>query len=81
MCFWIVLAVGCFVALLLGVITYNQTRTHWFSDAHNLSRGHWVGLFLVLFSYMPELLFFLFVIEWNVPMGDYDMAQCAAGLD
>ena len=29
---------------------------------------------LVFVSYVPEILFFLYVIEWMVPIGDYEVA-------
>ena len=71
--------VSIYAGLLLASVMYNQTRTHYADDPHHLSFGHWWGLVLVLMSYIPELLFFLYVIEWSVPIGDYEVAMRACG--
>lgn len=71
--------VSIYIGLLLATVMYNQTRTHYADDPHHLAFGHWWGLVLVLVSYVPEILFFLYVIEWLVPIGDYEVALRACG--
>jgi hypothetical protein len=55
--------VATYAGLLLGAVVYNQTRTHYADDPRHLSFGHWGGMALVFVSYIPEIIFFLFVIE------------------
>ena len=67
--FWMAPVIAIFLALLLGMVSYNYTRGRVGDPSCSLTVGHWAGLLLVFFSYVPELLFFLFVIERHVPMG------------
>jgi hypothetical protein len=77
---WMGPMIAVYGGLLLGAIVYNQTRTHYAeSPNHHLTFGHWAGLLLVFFSYIPEIMFFLFVIEWMVPMGDYEITERLCG--
>ena len=77
---WMLPVVAAYAGLLLAAITFNLVRTHYVGDHHrNLTFGHWAGILFVFFGYIPEILFLLFVIEWNVPIGDYEMMQRTSG--
>ena len=80
MLMWMAPLLAVYAGLLLATIVYNHTRTHCANDPRALTFGHWGGMILVFFSYIPEILFFLFVIEWMVPIGDYDIMQRVLGL-
>jgi hypothetical protein len=60
---WMGPLISVYGGLLLAAVTYNVTRTHFANDPRHLSFGHWGGMIMVFFSYIPEILFFLFVIE------------------
>ena len=76
---WMLPVVSAYAGLLLAAITFNLVRTHCVGDHRSLSFGHWAGILFVFFGYIPEILFLLFVIEWNVPIGDYEMLQRTNG--
>ena len=80
MIMWMLPVIAVYAGCLAGTVVYNQTRTRCADDPHHLSFGHWGGLCMVFFSYVPEILFFLFVIEWLVPVGDYEVIQRALNL-
>lgn len=42
---------------------------------YRLSTGHRAGLGLVFLGYLPEVLFFLFVIEAHMAIGDYELLR------
>ena len=73
---------GPFLGLLLGLlfafIAHNRVMTMRHTPCE-LERGHWFGLVAVFLSYVPEVLFFLFVIEHFTIVGDYELLQRAAG--
>ena len=76
---WMLPVVSAYAGLLVAAITFNLVRTHYVGDHRSLSFGHWAGILFVFFGYIPEILFLLFVIEWNVPIGDYEMLQRTSG--
>lgn len=76
---WMAPLIATYAGLLCAAVVYNQTRTHCAGDERHLTFGHWGGLVLVFFSYIPEILFFLYVIERIVPIGDFEIAQRAGG--
>jgi hypothetical protein len=79
MLMWMSPIITLYLGLFLAAVAYNQTRTYIANDPRSLSFGHWCALVLVFFSYIPEILFFLFVIEWKVPIGDYEMGLRMCG--
>ena len=77
---WMSPIIALYLGLFLAAVVYNQTRTHLAKDPHSLSFGHWCGMGLVFLSYIPEILLFLFVIEWYIPIGDWEIGQRISGL-
>jgi hypothetical protein len=66
------------LGLLLGFVTYNRVMT--LRGAPRPMRfGHWFGLGAVLLSYIPEVLFFLFVVEHYAILGDYELVRYLMG--
>jgi hypothetical protein len=78
---WMGPLIAVYVGLMLAFIVFNQTRTHYADDPRHFTFGHGGGLVLVFFSYIPEILFFLYVVELLVPMGDYEIMQRVLGFE
>jgi hypothetical protein len=70
---WIGPPVMTVAVLFLATYAYNRARKR------RLTIGHRIGMGLVLLSYIPEILFFLFVIERYNAMGVHQVARRALG--
>ena len=67
------------LGLLLGLATYNRVMTLR-GQPRPFEFGHRAGLAAVFLSYIPEVLFFLFVVEHYTIIGDYEAVQRLAGV-
>jgi hypothetical protein len=72
------------VALLLcavgGLAVHNVVMTRRANRPHTLTFGHWFGLPGAVLGYLPEVLFFLLVVERYVILGDFELVRRACGL-
>jgi hypothetical protein len=72
---WLVPVLGVLLVLLVACVAYNW-RTQ-----RALTLGHWVGLVLVLFCYVPELVFHATVVHEYSPIGDARVTRLLVGED
>ena len=63
--------VGLTGGLLLGLLAHNAARR----PPRRLERAHWLGIALVFVAYLPEVLFFLAVINRHVAIGDVELLR------
>jgi hypothetical protein len=71
---WLFPVLGVITVMLLGCVVYNLRY------GHRMSFGHWMGMVLVLLSYAPEVLLFVFVVNRFHVIGDFDLLRHGLGL-
>lgn len=76
---WVVPVVAAFAGIWLGLLTHNLVMSKR-GQPRSFDLGHWCGTGFVFLSYVPEVLFFLFVIERYIVAGDYDLIRTACGM-
>ena len=70
----VALYAGCFVGLSVHNVVMGMR-----GQPRPFTRGHWWGALFVFISYIPEVLFFLCVIERYNVAGNYSMMRQACG--
>lgn len=70
--------VALLVGMMVGLVVHNGVMTRR-GRPHHLEFGHWCGFPFAFVGYLPEILFFLLVIERYIIMGDYELLMRACG--
>lgn len=71
---WIGPILFLLLLVIIALVLFNRKKDRSFEFAH------WFGMALVVFVYVPEILFFFFVIERYQMVGDYELANGALQL-
>jgi hypothetical protein len=59
----------------LGLLVHNAIRR----PGRTLQRAHWLGILFVFLAYVPEVLFFLIVINRHTAIGDVELIRRLPG--